>query len=135
MASNAGVGALGRNVGEVLGVFGKFEIPEHPGIGGYSSTVQVRNLLEIEDWLKSLWSPQWPAALGAINPELRDAGRKAFEKAKCNACHNDIDRTDKFRQIEAKMQSVGTEDRMAVNFTKRFGNTGLLEGAFLKVVG
>ena len=135
VASNAGVGSLGRNVGEVLGVFGKFEIPEHPGITGYSSTVQVRNLLEIEDWLKSLWSPQWPAALGAINPELRDAGRKAFEKAKCNACHNDIDRTDKFRRIAAKMQAVGTEDRMAVNFAKRFGDTGLLEGAFLKVVG
>ena len=135
MASNAGVGSLGRNVGEVLGVFGKFEIPEHPGIGGYSSTVQVRNLLEIEDWLKSLWSPQWPAALGAINPELRDAGRKVFEKAQCITCHNDINRTDKFRRIAAKMQAVGTEDRMAVNFAKRFGDTGLLEGAFLKVVG
>ena len=134
-ASNAGVGSLGRNVGEVLGVFGKFEIPEHPGVSGYSSSVKVRNLLEIEDWLKKLWSPQWPAALGAIKPELRDAGRKAFEKANCNNCHKEIDRTDKFRRIEAKMQAVGTEDRMAVNFTKRFGKTGVLEGAFLKVVG
>ena len=68
-------------------------------------------------------------------PGAADAGRKAFEKAKCNTCHKDIDRTDKFRRIEAKMQAVGTEDRMAVNFTKRFGDTGLLEGAFLKVVG
>ena len=129
-----GIGSLGRNVGEVLGVFAKFEIGDPPGILGYPSSVQVRNLLALEESVKKLWSPQWPAALGEIKPDLRDAGRKAFEKAKCIACHRDIDRTDRFRRVEAQMQAVGTEDLAAANFARRVGDTGILEGAFLKVV-
>jgi hypothetical protein len=135
VAKNAGLGSLGRNVGEVLGVFGDFEIPDHPDMTGYQSSVRVRNLLAIEEALKKLWSPQWPAAFPAIDPALRDQGRKAFEKAKCIYCHMDIDRKDPFRRVEAKMQPVGTEDRMAVNFAKRFSSTGKLEGAFAKVIG
>lgn len=132
---NAGLGALGRNVGEVLGVFGKFQIDDPPTVLGYRSTVQVRNLLRLEESIKKLWSPQWPAALGAIDPGLRDAGRQAFVKAKCNVCHQDINRTDRSRRVVAQMQAVGTEALTADNFTDRIGKTGVLEGAYLKVVG
>jgi hypothetical protein len=132
---NAGLGSLGRNVGEVLGVFGKFEVDDPPSVLGYRSTVRVRNLLRLEESVKKLWSPQWPEALGAIDPALRDAGRAAFVKAKCNECHQDIDRTDRFRRVEAQMRAVGTEALTAANFAKRVGETGVLEGAYLKVVG
>jgi hypothetical protein len=135
VAKNAGRGSLGRNVGEVLGVFADFEIPDHPGMTGYQSSVRVRNLLAIEEALKKLWSPQWPSAFPAIDTALRDQGRQVFEKAQCTYCHLDIDRKDPFRRVEAKMQPVGTEDRMAVNFAKRFASTGKLEGAFVKVIG
>ena len=134
-AKNEGLGSLGRNVGEVLGVFGKFEIPEKPTILGYSSTVKVRNLVAIEEWVKKLWSPQWPAGLGELDKDKVKAGRAAFEKAKCNLCHEDIKRDDPSRHITAKMSAVGTDDTMAVNFVKRSGSTGKLNGAFVKVVG
>jgi len=132
---NAGLGALGRNVGEVLGVFGKFEIDPTSKLPGYSSTVKVRNLLVLEEAIKQLWSPLWPAEFGVIDPKLRDEGRKAFLKANCNACHQDLDRTDRFRRVEAVMQSVGTDDQTAANFDTRLGDSGILEGSYLKVVG
>ena len=45
-----------------------------------------------------------------------------------------VDRDDPARHITAKMTAVGTDDTMAVNFVKRFGSTGKLNGAFVKVV-
>jgi hypothetical protein len=134
-AKNGTIGSVGRNVGEVLGVFGKFEIPEKPSVTGYSSTVKVRNLRAIEEWLKKLWSPQWPAGLGELDKTKVAAGRAAWEKAKCNVCHEDIKRDDPARHIEAKMVAVGTDPQMTVNFGKRFASTGKLEGAFVKVIG
>ena len=137
-AKNAGLGSLGRNVGEVLGVFGKFEILDPPGEAGYDSTIRVRNLLAIEESLKKLWSPQWPAALGAVDPNLREQGRLAYLKAKCDVCHSRddaFDRTDPFRRVTAWMGQVGTDDRMASNFANRRPKTGRLEGAYVSVVG
>lgn len=135
VVKNTGLGPLGRNVGEVLGVFGKVEIPDHPGIGGYPSTVKVRNLLAIEDWLKTLWSPRWPAAFPAVDKALSDQGKTVYKKAKCGSCHEEIDRTDPFRRVEATLASVGTDRRMADNFDRRVSATGKLEGAYVKVVG
>lgn len=137
-AKNAGLGSLGRNVGEVLGVFGKFEILDPPGEAGYDSTIRVRNLLAIEESLKKLWSPQWPAALGEIKPDMREQGRLAYLKAKCDVCHSRddmFDRTDPFRRVTAWLGAVGTDDRMAQNFANRRPKTGRLEGAYVTVVG
>lgn len=134
-AKNAGLGALGRNVGEVLGVFGRFEISDPPGRTGYQSSVQVRKLLAIEDSLKSLWSPLWPEGLPAIKQDLRKKGEDVYKKAKCASCHEDIDRTGSQRSVHAKMVAVGTDRRMAANFAGRLASTGKLEGAFKQVVG
>ena len=134
-AANGDLGSLGRNVGEVLGVFGHVEIPDKPGITGYASSVKVQNLRGIETSLTTLWSPLWPADFPPIDTALRDEGRKVFEKASCNVCHLDIKRDDPNRHVKAVMRAVGTEDLMFVNFEKRRGNTGKLNGAFKKVVG
>lgn len=134
VAKNAGLGALGRNVGEVLGVFGDFEIPERPGITGYASSVRVLNLVKIEEWLKTLWSPRWPDAFPPIDPKKRDKGRLVYEKARCKDCHDVIDRKDPDRRITAVMTAVGTEARMADKFQNRTGSTGRLKGAFQNVV-
>ena len=55
---------LPRNVGEVLGVFGDFEISDPPSIlsGGYHSSVLISKLKELEELVRTLWSPEWPAA-------------------------------------------------------------------------
>ena len=134
VVQNAGLGALGRNVGEVLGVFGRVDIPAKPGVTGYQSSVQVRNLRALEKLLEGLWSPQWPAGLPPIDAALRDQGRAVFVKARCSECHGEIDRKDPLRRVVAKLVAVGTDDRMAGNFARRKGDTGKLKGAFLKVV-
>ena len=72
---SAGNRVLGRNVGEVLGVFGDFEIPENPTLLGYRSSVQVQHLKELEDWISTLWSPQWPGDFPAIDALERDQGK------------------------------------------------------------
>lgn len=133
-AENKGLGSLGRNVGEVLGVFGDFDIPDRPTPLGYASTVQVRNLLKLEEWLKSLWSPRWPAAFPAVDAQKAERGRSVYERAGCAECHAPIDRADPSRKIEAIMRAVGTDPQMYENFNTRTGQSGKLQGAFVRVI-
>ncbi len=57
---NDPTGALGRNVGEVLGVFGRFTImPGSNAEPRIRSTVRIPNLGKLETLLRTLWSPQW----------------------------------------------------------------------------
>lgn len=123
------LGALARNVGEVLGVFGDFEIPENPGPFGYSSSVKVQDLLAIEEWVSTLWSPQWPSAFPPIDPAKRDLGRALYVN-QCKHCHADIERTDPDRKVKAFMWGTGTDPRMSDNFSQRVGKAGKLEGHY-----
>jgi hypothetical protein len=125
----ANVGALARNVGEVLGVFGDFEIPERFAPLGYPSSVRVGNLFDLESWVTTLWSPKWPAEFPPIDDAKRDQGRALFVKY-CVECHKDIDRTDPRRKVVAQMRATGTDPRMAENFADRVGSAGKLEGGF-----
>jgi hypothetical protein len=125
------IGPLGRNVGEVIGVFADFEIPDHPGLVGYHSSVQVQNLLALESWLNSLWSPQWPAEFPAIDTTKKNQGRAIYQRV-CIECHEIINRTDPNRRIKAKMRATGTDPLTALNFQNRHGKAGKLEGAFSK---
>ena len=78
---NAGTGALGRNVGEVLGVFGALEpnfapkrklwevwrfgevIDEYRSwFGGHRTSVNVEGLARLEELLWKMRAPQWPEA-------------------------------------------------------------------------
>src|SRR5262249_24954214 len=106
-----------------------------PGRIGYRSSVQVLKLLEMEDWLRSLWSPLWPDGFPALDPALRQQGEAVYKKANCALCHEDIKRTDPNRRVHAAIMAVGTDPRMAVNFASRRGSTGKLQGAFKQIVG
>ena len=131
-AQNGGpgnVGAMARNVGEVLGVFGDFDIPDHPGPFGYASSVKVQALLRLEEWLTTLWSPQWPADFPAIDVTKRDQGQALFER-ECRKCHAEIGRADPKRTIKAVMWGSGTDALMANNFASRAGRAGKLEGSY-----
>ena len=136
VATNGGLGDLGRNVGEVLGVFGELEIPEdEQPLLGYRSSVRVRNLLKIEKHVGSLVSPMWPEALPAPDPTLVAQGKPLYITY-CNECHVHFDdngglafdRLDPKRKILADMRDVGTDERMDRNFQERFVKTGRLEG-------
>lgn len=90
LANNAGLGPLGRNTGEVIGVFGILDwtAQEHgwslsswlTGQNGkshhikFESSIDLVNLSRLESHLKSLTSPVWPSIdTGTNNPEQQHA--------------------------------------------------------------
>ena len=80
------VGALGRNTGEVIGVFADVVPRRNPGLGGFVSSVDVRSLVGLEQQLMRLEPPKWPAAFPAIDERLAAEGEALF-KANCASCH------------------------------------------------
>ena len=128
-ASNAGLlGALGRNTGEVLGVFGNFgkdNIPIDTSVfPGYASTVRFNNLRKIENTLAELWSPLWPDEFPKPDADMVAKGKVLFGEY-CADCHKPIKRTDPNRKIIAQMDAVATDPTMSDNFTNR---TGMITG-------
>lgn len=90
LASNAGMGPLGRNTGEVIGVFGILDWTAHKRgwtlsslLTGqrsksyqidFSSSIDMVNLSRLESHLKSLTSPVWPTIeTHTKNPEQQKA--------------------------------------------------------------
>ncbi len=137
IAKNGVLGSLGRNVGEVLGVFGDLTVKKSRF--GYPSSVETRNLRDMEDRVKELYSPKWPEVLPAIDSQKAAAGEAHYNKY-CSGCHvvmSDAERTDPNRQITAKMAKVsklGTDPLMATNFVTRMAKTGPLKGAKTRVI-
>ena len=132
IAKNGGVLdvlTLSRNVGEVLGVFGDFAIPESPSLLhlGYPSSVRVVNLTALENLLKVLWSPQWPADFPPIDRTAAAAGAQLYQ-ANCVSCHALIDRTDPNRKVIAVIDNAGTDPQASSNFFSRTGPSGKLNG-------
>jgi mono/diheme cytochrome c family protein len=78
---------IGRNAGEVLGVFGKTAL--RAGTGElYSSSVLVDELAAMEAWLTDLEPPEWDEEImGAVDQAKAEQGRALFEM-NCAGCHN-----------------------------------------------
>ncbi len=138
------VGAIGRNTGEMIGVFGDVRVPaNYPGLTGYSSSANVSNLDAIEEQLRVLEPPAWPASLGAIRKDATwDLGRRLY-KERCVACHAlmpdkegpDPVKPDLSTPIAAHMtqiwgtpDAVGTDPWMACNAFSYRMRTGRLQG-------
>jgi hypothetical protein len=121
---------LSRNVGQVLGVFGDFVIPERPRLLnlGYSSSVKIFNLTGLENELKTLWSPQWPADFPPIDKAAAELGAKLYQ-THCMSCHALIDRSDPGRKVRAVITATGTDPQASSNFFGRTGPAGKLTGA------
>lgn len=99
-------GALGRNAGEVTGVFGDVKIRPSPGINGFRSSVQVQRLSELERLLARLRPPAWPATAGTIDTtpgSKADLGRIAFIREGCADCHSHLDRSDVTTKFTARV--------------------------------
>jgi hypothetical protein len=132
--SNTGVGALARNIGEVIGVFGDIETDPTFWLGvidrGYKSSIQVSELRKLEQLVAYLHSPQWPDSFPKIDPNLAKIGRGLYKKH-CIQCHVDIDRTDPLRKIQVRMSTldkIKTDPLMAENAVNLRGKTGKFEG-------
>lgn len=133
--SAAGLGPLGRNTGEVVGVFASVEVEqEEPNwlwkllwsekpTYRYASSVRTVNQVRLEDHLKDLWSPKWEELaeqgyLPITDEQLVQRGKKLFDVYKCRACHTHIDREDEDRLVVAQftsVQQIGTDSTMASN--------------------
>ncbi|MDH4273976.1 MAG: di-heme-cytochrome C peroxidase [Gammaproteobacteria bacterium] len=129
------LGPLGRNTGEVLGVFASFSLEKQNGHLGYKSSVDKRNLIRLEQHLASLESPQWPeTVLPAINKELAGLGKDVYKQYRCAQCHSGgelFSRNASDRQLVAQFASVnlvGTDQQMSDNALNYQGATGLFKG-------
>ena len=132
--SNSDIGALARNVGEVIGVYGRVETTPTTWLyfydAGYPSSVHARNLRAVEKKVSELQSPLWPDFFPAIDQEQAVQGRRLYERY-CLSCHQDMDRTDPERKIKVRMSSldeIGTDPKMAENVLLMRGETGIFEG-------
>jgi hypothetical protein len=145
---NAGLGPIGRNAGEVIGVFATLDWSQQPGIslasviGGqgfsgphidYKSSINVHNLRRIEHRLGSLQSPRWP---GDILPPIDQSrvyrGEVLFSKF-CASCHTNIDPSSDQRRVVASITSlknVRTDPKMAVNAATYDGLSGILQNTY-----
>jgi len=124
------IGALGRNTGEVLGVFGEIDASVEPSITElrhYPNSAKRDNLIAIEDSLRSLWSPQWAAEFPLIDEDLKNKGADLFDRL-CASCHESIVRDDPGREVVARLSDEHTDPQMALNFLLRKGRTGVLQG-------
>lgn len=148
LAANAGLGPLGRNAGEVIGVFGTLEwqtMKRHwfwdmvtgqrdtPYDVNYQSSLDVHNLIRIERQLRDLKSPEWPKAFGALDQTRVERGRLLFN-SHCLACHGRIDRSDPRRRIAAQMMGldvVKTDPQMARNSVNHSGYSGILRSLYV----
>ena len=152
IGANAGVGPIGRNTGEVIGVFATLDWSQRKDwsissvLGGqgfgkthikFQSSADFHNLRALEDRLTSLESPLWSeavaqAGLPPIDEKRRDRGAALFTEH-CAACHANIDRASPDRRVVAhmdKLAGIGTDHRMADNAVEATGYSGVLRNLY-----
>jgi hypothetical protein len=142
------IGAMGRNAGEVVGVFGEVRTDDR-GLLGYRSSVHALNLARLEVMLQRLQPPSWRAEMpGTIDEAAVQRGQRLFERG-CSGCHAPLDRDDLGTDIVADLSYFGigapnrkaagtipempnippgTDPLMACNAFFRTANTGALQG-------
>jgi mono/diheme cytochrome c family protein len=135
-APNAEAGSIGRNVGEVLGVYGHIEVKhyetEAEAKKGYRSTAEANEMVSMEEALRKLQSPRWPEdVLPPIDKALAARG-EALYRSECVSCHALLDRADPHRKVTAMMtdvEVVGTDPTAAKLVTSARVPSGILQGA------
>lgn len=127
---------LGRNLGEVLGVFGHTSFA-NGNPGAFASTALPGNLVALEAWVADLKPPPWPEKeLGKVDAAKAKRGAELF-KAHCSGCHGGPEYrftpaadTEGGRQWLAvsmvDIAKVKTDPKMLTNFTGRFAKPGVL---------
>lgn len=159
ISDNSGLGALGRNVGQVIGVFATLDWREERGFSissllasvsgakalglkhiNYQSSINVRNLAHIEEQLTKLQPPKWDKKLfGKLNKNKKRKGKEIYKKY-CQGCHamhaahNESARDNPNRKITAHFSSldnIKTDKSMAMNAVERKGFSGLTKHQYV----
>jgi mono/diheme cytochrome c family protein len=119
---------IGRNVGEVSGVFAHTTVKTPDESERFSSSANIFNLDRLEQLMSRLDSPEWGLPLPSIDEEIATKGKALFAR-NCVICHGIRDDSGLFpmtdpnpfgaRFIQIKMialKSIGTDPMMAMNF-------------------
>jgi endonuclease/exonuclease/phosphatase family metal-dependent hydrolase len=128
-------GPLGRNAGQVVGVFGLVQIDGTTV--GYDSSINFEAIERAEALITKLWSPEWPSEFGAID-QVKAAAGAAIYIDNCVQCHRIIDRDDPNRRANDVLVPIaerylgegplGTDARVAGNWRDRTARVGRLAG-------
>jgi hypothetical protein len=138
------LGALVRNVGEVLGVFAEIDVEKGDWERGFKSSVRVDNLIRLEGLLTELQAPKWPTELlGPIKGnvkrgadlfntrKLKNYASAGDTTATCSQCHQALQSDDTTSPVHAYMQPVmeaGTDMWAACNVVLHKAGAGNMEG-------
>jgi hypothetical protein len=98
VVGNTDIGAVARNTGEVIGVFGDVIPHGNPGLlNGFVSSVKVEGLMGLEETLAKLMPPRWPEKIFNVpgaEPKIDEKERarrvekgKALYATECAHCH------------------------------------------------
>ena len=126
---------LGRNVGEVLGVFAQAEFRsfEFLDVDRPARTSAKRlNQVKMENYLKELWSPEWPEHFGKLDEAKVEKGKMLYEHH-CLDCHAIVPRREQQNPLEIVMTPVSevkTDPLMAYNAAAYTVATGNLKTIF-----
>ncbi|GGE05799.1 hypothetical protein GCM10011529_10230 [Polymorphobacter glacialis] len=130
-------GAMGRNAGEVIGVFGEVMVQPVGGIGsqlkGFPSSFNAANLDSLEVVLARLEPPKWPAAFPRIDTAKASVGQVLFARD-CAGCHKTPDKqvagqpTETMHRFGATAANNLTDIWMACNAFTYDGRSGGLKG-------
>ena len=124
---------IGRNGGEVLGVFGTATLTGEPQ-DWFASSILIKELHAVETWIADLEPPKWDEAIfGPIDRDRAETGEGLFRQH-CAACHNAPPwrRTDPSANLFGKTfieigrvdyQKVGTDPVYAEALAKRLVRT------------
>jgi hypothetical protein len=139
--NNVGAGAIGRNVGQVLGVFGEASMVQALG---YPNSVNVNHLVDLEETMKTLWAPRWQemadrGILPPLSTQKVDKGRDVFAGT-CAKCHQVIDSSTKrtpgsIKVTKVNAAAIGTDPAATRGFATRMVETGPLRNRKLNYYG
>jgi hypothetical protein len=134
-------GAIGRNAGEVIGVFGDVIVRPMPNMTGFPSSLNVKNLDWLEVQLRHARAPKWPDSFNdpsvsaAQRSAMVAAGRGVFDRLRCAACHITPPPGDSVYAVamtpqrrEGPQAANATDPWMACNAITDKAKTGRLAG-------
>lgn len=112
------LGALIRNGGEVLGVYGQLEVPEDRKKTRYQSSLAIENLGLLEQWVAELRSPRWPNEIFPAIDAIKAAKGEVHYQAHCAACHQVIPAEDEgkpYKAVLTPLAEVKTDPQEIIN--------------------
>jgi cytochrome c553 len=115
LGNQTDLGALIRNMTEVIGVFAQIDLESGKATAGYNSSARAKNLVGLERQLMHLQSPRWPADFPPLDEKKVQRGRALFEeerdfagvKASCATCHKHMEFDDTESPLKEQMTLIG----------------------------